>query len=110
MSTILEIPLEIGVPQSFTVTLAGKRYLAKLQYRDDPMGGWVLDLYDAGTNAAILTGIPLVTGVDLLEQYAYLRFNGGLWVQTSHNQEINPDTVPTFENLGREGLLYWVTL
>ena len=53
----------------------------------------------------LVSGIPLVTGVNLLEQYAHLGFGGGLYVQTTSN----PDEVPTFTNLGVDGLLYWVT-
>jgi hypothetical protein len=41
-------------------------------------------------------GVPLVTGVDLLAQYAYLGFIGSLVVQTDHD----PDATPTYENLG----------
>lgn len=109
-NSIFEIPLKVGVPQSFNSTLGGHRYSITIQYRDDPMGGWVIDIYDADTQAPVLTGIPMVTGVNLLEQYAYLGFGGGLWVQTSHHEALNPDNVPTFENLGRDGLLYWVTV
>lgn len=109
MSTIYEIPLKVGTPQTFDITLGAKRYTATLQWRNDPQGGWFLDLYNALTLLPILCGIPLVTGANLLAQYDYLNFGGGLWVQSSHNAQINPDAVPTFSNLGVDGLLYWVT-
>ena len=81
-------------------------YNLVLLYRNDPngQGGWVLDVYDSGGNP-IVTGIPLVTGENLLAQYAYLGFIGGLWVQTTSD----PDAVPTFQNLGGDGQLYYVT-
>ncbi len=103
LPAIYEIPLQTGIPQSFQIQLAGVQYRLTLQYRNDPAGGWVLDIADAVGND-IVTGIPLVTGADLLAQYGYLGFGGRLRVQTSSN----PDAVPTFKNLGDDGLLYWV--
>ena len=104
MTVARVIPLQVGVPQSFTATLSGVTYRFTLQYRNDPAGGWVLDISDSAGNPLVF-GIPLVTGANLLAQYAYLGFTGGLWVQTSSD----PDAVPTFSNLGDDGLLYWVT-
>ena len=104
MSTIYEIPLQVGTPQSFSITLGGVQYRLTLQYRNDPAAGWTLDIADS-TGDPIISGIPLVTGADLLAQYAYLGFGGRLRVQTTSD----PDAVPTFTNLGDDGLLYWVT-
>jgi hypothetical protein len=98
---IFGIPLQ-AQPQTFTITLSGVVYTLTAQYR--PGVGWVLDIEDNQGNA-IVQGIPLVTGANLLAQYAYLGFVGGLWVQTL----TDPDAVPTFENLGSDGLLYYVT-
>ena len=104
MPGIYEIPLQVGTPQTFSAQLGGVSYRLTLQYRNDPAGGWVLDI--ASANAVpILSGIPLVTGHNLLGQYQYLGFGGGLYVQTTSD----PDAVPTFSNLGDDGLLYWVT-
>lgn len=104
--SIFQIPLQTGVPQTFQITLDGNAYQLTLLYRDDPggEGGWTIDIADTFGNA-ILQGIPVVTGANLLEQYAYLGFVGGLWAQTTSD----PDAVPTFENLGADGQLYWVT-
>ncbi len=104
MSTINEIPLKVGTPQTFSITLGGVSYNLTLQYRSDPEGGWILDIADQSDNP-ILQGIPLVTGTNLLAQYAYLGLNGALYCQTS----TDPDAVPTFDNLGSDGLIYWVT-
>lgn len=101
---IFEIPLQVGTPQTFPITLSGVQYELTLIYRNVSQGGWFLDIADQNSNP-IVQGIPLVTGVNLLEQYDYLGFGGELWVQTSSD----PDAVPTFENLGEDGLLYWVT-
>ncbi|MNT70290.1 hypothetical protein D3C72_2086560 [compost metagenome] len=64
----------------------------------------MLDIADAN-NAPLVSGIPLVTGVDLLAQFRHLGFAGRLWVQGADN----PDDVPTYEDLGIGSHLYWVT-
>lgn len=101
--SIFQVPL-IAAPQKFQVTLGGSNYILTALYRNVDGGGWTIDLADTAGNP-ILQGIPLVTGVDLLAQYDYLNFGGSLWVQTTSD----PDAVPTFENLGTDGILYWVT-
>lgn len=65
---------------------------------------WVVDILDQDGNP-ILMGVPLVTGCDLLEQFAYLGFGLQMIAQT----DFDTDAVPTFENLGREGHLYLLT-
>jgi hypothetical protein len=67
-----------------------------------PPQGWVVDLLDDQDNP-VVSGIPLVTGANLLEQYDYLNFGGQLIVQTDHDV----DKIPTFENLGDECHLYF---
>lgn len=104
MASCSTIPLQAAQPQTFNVTLGNTSYRFTLQWRNDPSGGWVLDIADAAGND-IVCGIPLVTGTNLLGQYQHLGFRGGLFVQTNGN----PDAVPTFENLGNDALLYWVT-
>jgi hypothetical protein len=103
MTTIYGIPLQ-AQPQTFTITLSGVAYTFVLNYRNTVGGGWVLDIYNS-SNVPIIQGLPLITGANLLAQYAYLGFVGALWVQTADN----PDAVPTFQNLGTDGLLYYVT-
>jgi hypothetical protein len=101
--TFLQIPLQNG-PRQFTITLSGVEYTITIQYRNTVNGGWVLDIGD-DLNNPIVKGIPLVTGANLLEQYGYLGFVGGLFAQTTSD----PDAVPTFENLGIDSLLWYVT-
>lgn len=97
------IPL-IATPQKMAIRLGGIGYQLTFQYRNCDQGGWTIDIAD-GSGNAILSGIPMVTGINLLAQYKYLQLGGGLFVQTTSN----PDAVPTFENLGDDALLYWVT-
>ncbi len=98
-----EIPLS-PQPQRFTITLGAVDYRLTVQYRKAGGAGWVLDIADTN-NAPLVTGIPLVTGVDLLAQYRHLGFAGRLWVQGA----ADPDNVPTYEDLGIGSHLYWVT-
>jgi hypothetical protein len=104
MTSYFRIPLEVAAPQQFSITLGQVEYRITVRYRNVEQGGWFIDIADAN-GAAILAGIPLVTGADLLAQYKHLNFGGRLWVQTLSD----PDAVPTFDNLGSDGLLYWVT-
>lgn len=88
--------------QTFSVTLAGTQYTMTVKWCA-PSSCWVLNIAN-GDGDPILQGIPLVTGCDLLGQYAYLNFGGELRVQTSSD----PEAVPTFTNLGKEGNLFFV--
>jgi predicted Zn-dependent protease with MMP-like domain len=103
MSTTYEIPLTPS-PQTFSILLAGVSYQLTLRYIDATEGGWLIDIADNAENN-ILCGVPLVTGHDLLEQYDYLGLGGQLFVQTDGD----PDAIPTFQNLGLQGHLYFVT-
>lgn len=103
MSTVFGIPLQVGTPQTFSIALSGVTYQLTFLYRNNDLGGWTVDIADDRGNP-IAQGIPLVTGADLLAQYKHLGFGGSLYVQTTSN----PDAVPTFDNLGDDGQVYWV--
>jgi len=104
MASYFRIPFAVGQPQRLTVTLGQVEYQLTLRYLNVDEGGWILDIADA-IGKPIVLGIPVVTGADLLAQYKHLGFAGRLWVQTLSD----PDAVPTFENLGADGVLWWVT-
>lgn len=91
-------------PQKFTISLGGIQYTFTLRYRNTVEGGWILDIGDSQNNP-LVQGIPLVTGASLLGQYAYLGIGGDLWCSTTSD----PDAPPTFDNLGTDGNLYFVT-
>lgn len=103
MSTlaIYEIPLSAN-PQTFTISMNGTSYEMTLKYRDCDQGGWILDIADSSGNAMV-RGIPLVTGIDLLGQYGYLGFGVGLFVTTDGDMW----APPTFDNLGSTSHLYF---
>ncbi|SEI99058.1 hypothetical protein SAMN04244579_02723 [Azotobacter beijerinckii] len=98
-----EIPLT-PEGQRFSITLGGTEYQLRVQWRNAVDAGWTLDIADAGGNA-IVSGIPLVTGCNLLDPYPHLGFSGVLWVQTT----ADPDAAPDFGNLGSASHLYWWT-
>jgi hypothetical protein len=100
--TPFEIPLSPQA-QVMTITLAGIAYQVAIHWCA-PMQAWVADFADTSENP-ILQGVPIVTGTDLLDQFAYLNFGGELIAQTDHAV----DAVPTFANLGSNGHLYFVT-
>ena len=103
MANFYVIPLTPKA-QVFKISLGGTDYWLRLTYIDTDEGGWLLDIADAN-NKALVNGIPLVTGCNLLKQYNHLGFAGRMWVQTTSD----PDAVPTKVNLGTDALLYWVT-
>ncbi len=126
MGTYYEIPL-IASPQTFSVTLAGTAYTMTLMFHSAygavagaPVGMdqtvptseidtnnldcWGLDIGDASNNP-IVCGIPLIPGIDLLYQYAYLNFGGSLFVAVDGD----PDAPPDFAGLGSAGHLYFWT-
>lgn len=98
-----EIPLT-AEPQRFSIQLAGVVYQLTMQWRNHELGGWVLDIADASGNA-ILTGLALVTGANLLSQFSYLNFGGALWVVNS----AGGDDAPTFDDIGTDTHLIFVT-
>lgn len=98
-----EIPLISKSPETLQITLSGVSYFLLVSW-NVANAAWTLDLFDAN-NVLVLSGIPLVTGIDLLDPFKYLNLGGRLFVQTDHNTE----AVPTFANLGSQSHLYFVT-
>lgn len=94
MATAYEIPLTPG-PQAFAMDISGVTYRFRFLYLDVPEAGWVMDISDAA-GAPLVCGVPLVTGADLLGQYAYLGINAVLQVVSDEM----PDAVPTYGALG----------
>lgn len=97
-----KIPL-VNIPQRFAIDLAGKSYIVLCRYNTE-MENWLLSMQDGDTEQDIFDSMPLVTGVDLLAQYAYLGIPGSLIVYTDGNEF----TPPTEKNLGVECNLYYV--
>jgi hypothetical protein len=96
-----EIPLT-PEPQKLVIELAGKTY-SLFVYWNFAASCWMLNIFSE-FDGAILTGIPLVVGSNLLEQYAYLELGGSLIANTG--DDTGP---PSYANLGTIGHLYFVT-
>lgn len=97
-----EIPLSPS-PQKLSISLGGVQYRLTVRW-NNVMQAWVLDIADIDSND-ILTGLPIVPGVDMLGQFAHLNFGGMLIAQTDSDAGITPG----FTTLGITGHLYWVT-
>lgn len=97
------IPLQ-NQQQALSISIAGVTYQLTVTWCD-PAQCWVMNIADNAGNP-ILSGIPLVTGADLLEQFGYLEFGGQLIAQTDND----PTAVPTFQNLGSTGNLFFVVI
>lgn len=102
MTTAYEIPLSPD-PQKFSIELGGVTYNLTLTW-NTMTNSWMLAIADSNNNPMI-SSIPVVTGCNLLAPYGYLNFGGTLVALTDGDV----DAVPTFENLGLQGHLYYVT-
>ena len=102
MATVSEIPLKPSTAQQFDIDLAGTTYRLRLRFNQFDLV-WVLDI-STPADVPVLMGCPVVTGVDLLAQHKHLGIPGQLWVQT----DLDTQAVPTFDNLGTAGRLYFV--
>jgi hypothetical protein len=98
-----EIPLT-PAQQSMAISLNGTTYNLTFTYRDTTLGsdqvdglpvGWIMDFADQDGNL-LIGAIPLVTGCNLLGQYAYLGIGGAMFVYSDGTN----DTTPTYANLG----------
>lgn len=98
--SVFEIPLQ-SQNQRFTVFLSGLQYSLVVRWNAF-IEAWSMDCYDVNGNALFL-GVPLITGADLLGQFEYLGIGGQMIVQSDGVVE----AVPTFENLGTVGHLYY---
>ena len=100
--TPYEIPLVAGA-QSLQITLGNIEYTLNV-YWLEAANCWCVDILDVTGTIDIVTGIPLVTGADLLEQYGYMNFGGLLIAQ------IDGDiyTPPSYDSLGSTGHLYFI--
>jgi hypothetical protein len=101
MTTVYEIPTT-NQAQTFGISLASGSYQMTLRY-NQYLAAWVLDIATAAS-VAIVSGVPLITGADLLGQFRHLGFTGSLIVQTDDAT----DTVPTYVTLGTTGHLYYL--
>lgn len=96
---VTEIPLTAD-NQQFRIQLGTVTYTLRVQWRDE--AGWIMDVMDTG-GQPVLLGVPLVTEVDLIEQYPELGISGVLAVLVDNGA---PE-YPTKTNLGSSSHLYF---
>jgi hypothetical protein len=101
-----QIPL-IPKSQKFTISLGGINYKLTLQWNSGS-ATWILGIYDKDQNP-IVTGVPLVTGADLLEQLNYLRIGGSDQNKLIVANDDSSLVPPGYSDLGVNGKLYFVT-
>jgi len=103
LATPYTLPL-INTQQQLQIALGQTVYSLNVWWNSNPSSNcWMIDIADVNQKP-IIGSIPMVTGVDLLGQYGYLNFGGELIVQSS----FEADLIPTYENLGNGGYLYFV--
>jgi len=89
------------MPKTFSIEIAGTTYQISFTYRNITEGGWIVGIDDTNGNN-LVDGIPLVPGVDLLDQYAYLDFGFQLWCAV----DADPAAAPAFSDLGIASHVY----
>lgn len=100
--TTYEVPLT-PANQELTIQLETQVYNLRVTWlgsEADPC--WILDISDDAGNP-ILSGVPLVTGVDLLEQFPDLGFEGRLFC--GHDGDLTEN--PLYTDLGDTSHLWW---
>ncbi|MCK4883524.1 MAG: hypothetical protein KAS30_01510 [Candidatus Diapherotrites archaeon] len=100
-TTVFKIPLT-NIPQKFEIVLSDVTYVMKVRWFDGQQL-WVFSLSDIDTEEILINDMPLVTGEDLLAQWAFLGIPGKFICFTA-GSELLP---PTLENLGVEANLFY---
>lgn len=97
MVEIYRVPLT-DLQQEFELSAGQEVFIFRITWNAE-LSNWVFDLYAADENKTpLVLQMPVVTGVDLLAQYKFLGFDGGLFVVG----------IPTIDNLGTDSNLYYV--
>ncbi len=98
---VFEIPLSSGA-QKFSIRLGENTLQIRLVWREAEGGGWFIDLFD-NEGLDLITGIPLRSGRNILEEHAHLGL-GALTV--SLDGETSRD--PAYDEMGSKVQLYWM--
>lgn len=99
MMDILEIPLS-NKNQEFDIQLGNKTYHLRMTFRE--YCGWVLDVMTQ-SKEEILSGIPLVHGVDIFGRYRYLGLDGMLFFYCD-----KPELELELNDIGKGNRLYFM--
>jgi hypothetical protein len=99
---IVQLPLSTDTPQTFSIQLGDSTYQFTLRW-NDRSSVWQMDMADATSGDAIVSGIGLVLGTDLLLPYSL--GIGGLMVV----DETGTHTEATLDSLGSTTNVYWLS-
>lgn len=103
MAEILyRIPL-VAEPQSFDMSI-GELSLTISVVWNEELPAWEMTALNTLTSEFLFNALPLVTGVDLMEQFKHLGIEGKVFVYTNGDA----DAVPTLTNLGVESHMYYL--
>jgi hypothetical protein len=109
MATVAEIPTENGHPFYEVITWGGVSRTLYFKWNTVTQC-WVLDIYDATGSLPLLTGLPMITGTDILGQFGYMALAAStVMTVMSIGPFVSPDAVPDFANLGEDGHIYLLT-
>lgn len=100
---VQEFPLSPEA-QRMQITLGTIEYIIRFYWCASLYPGWMIDLY-ALDETPLAMGVPLTAGEDVLQQLGYLGFDGQIRVATDDN----PLVEPTYDNLGTNGRVYFIT-
>lgn len=91
--------------QEFKLTLKNRRNInikLKLRY-NDLCADWTAEVIDNSTGKTLIDTLPLVTGVNLLEQFGYLNIGEAYVIPTTDTELMMPDNT----TLGSVFVLVW---
>lgn len=100
------VPLTTSPNQTFTSTIPVDGKKIKLYFflrYNTEQKCWSMDLYDS-SNISLINSIPLICGLNLLEQYSYLNIGSAYILKLDSN--IVGDR-PNEYNLGKDFALVW---
>lgn len=103
MATVQEFPLRPEA-QKMTIQLGTSTYSVRFGWADSPEGGWFIDIGDVNGNA-LINGLPLTAGENILQQFDYLGIGGEIRVAT----DVDELREPTYDNLGSNGKVFFIT-
>ena len=101
--TAYTVPTTPRTPKRITIFLSGTEYTLRFTW-NSIASCWILDVSNA-SGEPLLSGVPIVTGADLLEQFQYVGIYGQMIAQTDND----PGAVPTFDNFGDTSHLFYLS-
>jgi hypothetical protein len=99
---IIKLPLSSDPAQSFITQLGSTKYQFDVRW-NDRAAVWCADIVDAATQQAILQGLPLVLGCELLQPYNLAM--GRLLVV----DETGTAKDASYDDLGTRVNVYWIS-